>query len=144
VRRAALSFSECGALRAAGDGESGWSFAPLAAACGLLRGLSASRRADLDPPPADAPAGQGHACSRHPVGRRRGDPRPRAGPLLVELARKKFADTRRPRPPRGTKAATGDPSAEIKRGVCVRDLGRCAFIGTDGHRCIGHVLRHVV
>src|SRR5437867_99703 len=47
--------------------------------------------------------------------------------LLVELAKKKFADTRKPRPFRGTKAAR-DPSAQVKRAVWLWDLGRCAFI----------------
>src|SRR5207249_10220096 len=55
--------------------------------------------------------------------------------LLVELAKKKFADTRKPRPSRGTKAAARDPSAQVKRAVWLRDLGRCAFVGTNGHRC---------
>src|SRR5712691_10896611 len=27
------------------------------------------------------------------------------------------------------------PSAKVQRAVWVRDLGRCAFIGTSGHRC---------
>ena len=26
-------------------------------------------------------------------------------------------------------------SAEVKRTVWVRDLGRCAYVGTKGHRC---------
>ena len=56
--------------------------------------------------------------------------------LLVELAKKKFADTPRPRRARGRKAgARGDASAAVKRAVWVRDLGRCRFIGTSGHRC---------
>jgi hypothetical protein len=55
--------------------------------------------------------------------------------LLVDLAKKRFADTRNPRPPRDTKAGTGDPSAHVKRAVWLRDLGRCAFVGTNGHRC---------
>jgi hypothetical protein len=54
--------------------------------------------------------------------------------LLVELAKKKFADTGKPRPPRGTKAGARDPSAQVKRAVWLRDLGRCAFLGTS-HRC---------
>jgi hypothetical protein len=49
--------------------------------------------------------------------------------LLVELAKKKFSDTRRPRPSRGTKAGARDPSAQVKRAVWLRDLGRCAFVG---------------
>jgi hypothetical protein len=55
--------------------------------------------------------------------------------LLVELAKKKFADTPRPRRSRGSKRGAQDPSAAVKRAVWVRDLGRCAFIGTSGHRC---------
>ena len=53
--------------------------------------------------------------------------------LLVELARKKFACTPRPRRPRGTKR--GDPPAAVKRGLWVRDCGRCRYIGSGGHRC---------
>jgi hypothetical protein len=55
--------------------------------------------------------------------------------LLVELAKKKFADTPRPRRSRESKPGAPDPSAAVKRAVWVRDLGRCAFIGTSGHRC---------
>ena len=55
--------------------------------------------------------------------------------LLVDLAKKKFADTRNPRPPHDMNAGTGDPSAHVKRAVWLRDLGRCAFVGTNGHRC---------
>ena len=66
--------------------------------------------------------------------------------LLAELAKKKFAGTSRPRrSPRGK--AEGripstaivkrprTPTAAVKRAVWLRDLGRCAFIGTGGHRC---------
>jgi hypothetical protein len=55
--------------------------------------------------------------------------------LLLDLAKKKFADTRTPRRSRGTKPGARDASAAVKRAVWVRDLGRCAFIGTNGHRC---------
>jgi hypothetical protein len=55
--------------------------------------------------------------------------------LLVELARKKFAETGKPQPPRGMKAGARDPSAQVKRATWLRDLGRCAFVGTNGHRC---------
>jgi hypothetical protein len=55
--------------------------------------------------------------------------------LLVELAKKKFADTSRPRRSRARKPGAQDPSAAVKRAVWVRDLGRCKFIGTSGHRC---------
>ena len=55
--------------------------------------------------------------------------------LLVDLAKKKFADTGKPHPPRGRTAGARDPSAQVKRAVYLRDLGRCAFVGTNGHRC---------
>jgi hypothetical protein len=78
--------------------------------------------------------------------------------LLTELAKKKFADAPKPRGPRrpaaGGRSAAGaagtttrnrpsaimkpprrSPAAAVKRAVWLRDLGRCAFIGTDGHRC---------
>jgi len=61
--------------------------------------------------------------------------------LVADLAKKKFAATERPRPAQG-KPAGREPSsdsryisAEVKRTVWVRDLGRCAFVGTHGHRC---------
>jgi hypothetical protein len=53
--------------------------------------------------------------------------------LLVDLAKKRFADTPRPRASRGTKR--GAISAAVKRAVWVRDLGCCAFVGKGGHRC---------
>jgi hypothetical protein len=61
--------------------------------------------------------------------------------LLVDLARKKFAATDRPRA--SSEAALASLGvlesrhipAEVKRVVWVRDLGRCAFVGRDGHRC---------
>jgi hypothetical protein len=55
--------------------------------------------------------------------------------LLGDLAKKKFSDTNNPRPSRGTKARARHLAAAVKRAVWVRDLGRCAFIGTSGHRC---------
>jgi hypothetical protein len=55
--------------------------------------------------------------------------------LLLEVARKKFADTPRPAPSRGSKPGARRPSAEVKRAVWRRDLGRCAFVGPGGHRC---------
>jgi len=55
--------------------------------------------------------------------------------LLAELAKKKFADTPKPRRSRGTKPEARCPSAEVKRAVWLRDLGCCAFVGTNGHRC---------
>jgi hypothetical protein len=55
--------------------------------------------------------------------------------LLVDLAKKKFADTRKPRPSRAKNPRARDASAAVKRAVWVRDLGRCRFIGPSGHRC---------
>jgi hypothetical protein len=65
--------------------------------------------------------------------------------LLAELAKTKFADTARPRPAdtgncKHEEAAMRKPAARhvpaaVKRAVWVRDLGRCAFVGSGGHRC---------
>ena len=55
--------------------------------------------------------------------------------LLVELARKKFADTSKPRRSRARDPRARDASAADKRAVWVRDLGRCTYIGPNGHRC---------
>jgi hypothetical protein len=55
--------------------------------------------------------------------------------LLADLAKKKFAATDKSRPSRGTKPGAREPSAEVRRAVWLRDLGRCAFVGTTGHRC---------
>jgi hypothetical protein len=55
--------------------------------------------------------------------------------LLVDLAKKKFSDTPKPRRSRGTKPGARYPCAKVQRAVWVRDLGRCAFVGTGGHRC---------
>jgi hypothetical protein len=55
--------------------------------------------------------------------------------LLVYLAKKKFSDTQKPHRSRETKPGARHPSAKVQRAVWVRDLGRCAFIGTEGHRC---------
>jgi hypothetical protein len=55
--------------------------------------------------------------------------------LLVELAKTKFADTRKPRRSRAKDPRARDASAAVKRAVWVRDLGGCKFIGPTGHRC---------
>jgi hypothetical protein len=55
--------------------------------------------------------------------------------LLRDLARKKFADTRKPRRARAKDPRARDAAAAVKRAVWVRDLGRCAYIGPSGHRC---------
>jgi len=55
--------------------------------------------------------------------------------LLTDLAKKKFAATEHPRPSPGVEPDSRHVPAEVKRAVFVRDLGRCAFVGTNGHRC---------
>ncbi len=55
--------------------------------------------------------------------------------LLADLARKKFAATEEPRPSRGTAPGSRHIPAEVKRAVWLRDLGLCAFLGTNGRRC---------
>jgi hypothetical protein len=55
--------------------------------------------------------------------------------LLVDLARKKFADTPKPGRPRARNPRARDAAAADKRAVWVRDLGRCTNVGPSGHRC---------
>jgi hypothetical protein len=55
--------------------------------------------------------------------------------LLEKLAKQKFAATGKPRIPRVTKSGTQDPPAAVQRAVWIRDLGRCRYIGPNGHRC---------
>ncbi len=55
--------------------------------------------------------------------------------LLAELARKKFGATDRPRRSSGPAAGSRHIPADVKRAVWLRDLGRCAFVGTGGRRC---------
>jgi len=55
--------------------------------------------------------------------------------LLVALAQKKFAAAEKPRPAGGTAPGSRHIPAEVKRAVWLRDLGGCAFVGTNGRRC---------
>ena len=55
--------------------------------------------------------------------------------LLIDLARKKFAATDAPGSARGLTEGSRHVPAEVRRAVWLRDLGRCAFVGTDGRRC---------
>jgi hypothetical protein len=55
--------------------------------------------------------------------------------LLTDLAQKKFAATERPRAAGGTAPGSRHIPAEVKRAVWLRDLGRCAFVSTNGRRC---------
>jgi len=60
----------------------------------------------------------------------------RALDLLVEdLVKRKFAATDRPRAGRASATDSDEPSAEVKRGVYIRDRGRCAFVGCNGKVC---------
>ena len=54
--------------------------------------------------------------------------------LLTELSKKKFAASDRP----GASHTKGDSRylpAEVRRAVFLRDLGRCAYVGTTSRRC---------
>ncbi len=55
--------------------------------------------------------------------------------LLEELAKAKFASTDQPRGPRSPATSSRHIPAQVKRQVWLRDLGRCAFVGSTGHRC---------
>jgi hypothetical protein len=55
--------------------------------------------------------------------------------LIENLARKKFAETKKMRASRSTSPSSRHIPAEVKRAVRLRDGARCAFLGTDGRRC---------
>jgi hypothetical protein len=55
--------------------------------------------------------------------------------LLEDLARKKFAATKHPRPSHGTASRSRDLPAKLRRAAWLRDGGRCAFRSKDGRRC---------
>src|SRR5712692_2903976 len=55
--------------------------------------------------------------------------------LLEDLARKKFAATKRPRASRGTAPGSRDIAAKVRRAVWLRDRGACAFVSKSGRRC---------
>ena len=55
--------------------------------------------------------------------------------LLDDLARKKFAATTRPQPVPNAASRTRHVPAHVKRGVWLRDGGRCAFVGRGDRRC---------
>jgi hypothetical protein len=62
-------------------------------------------------------------------------PRPDVAASVRKLPVLRLADTRSPRPSRAKDPRARHASAAVKRAVWVRDLGRCGFIGTNGHRC---------
>jgi hypothetical protein len=55
--------------------------------------------------------------------------------LIEQLVKDKYAVTTRPRSGRTRADDAREPSADVKRAVYVRDRGRCAFVGADGHKC---------
>jgi len=56
--------------------------------------------------------------------------------LIAQVERRKFARTARPRHRAATKpAAPRTVPAQVRRAVAARDGDRCAFVGSDGHRC---------
>lgn len=55
--------------------------------------------------------------------------------LLEDLARKKFAATKRPQVGRGTKPGARHIAAKVRRAVWIRDRGACAFVSRGGRRC---------
>jgi hypothetical protein len=55
--------------------------------------------------------------------------------LLEELARKKFAATKRPRASHGPAPGSRYGAAKVRRAVWIRDHGRCAYVAKSGHRC---------
>lgn len=57
--------------------------------------------------------------------------------LIVQLEKRKFAATTRPRLRSRQKATAGTRSvpAHVRRVVWERDQGRCTFVGESGHRC---------
>jgi hypothetical protein len=55
--------------------------------------------------------------------------------LLVDLERRKFAATDRPRRQRGRAPGSRTVPAAVRRAVTDRDGGRCAFVASSGVRC---------
>jgi len=55
--------------------------------------------------------------------------------LLADIAQKKFAAADKPRSSAPPAQGSRHVPADVKRRVWVRDLGRCAFVGTAGKRC---------
>jgi hypothetical protein len=55
--------------------------------------------------------------------------------LLLQAARQKHAATDRPRAGGGIAPGSRAIPAAVERAVWSRDEGRCAFVGTTGHRC---------
>jgi 5-methylcytosine-specific restriction endonuclease McrA len=58
--------------------------------------------------------------------------------LLDDISRKKVASAHRPLPRDGSRPGSRHIPAHVKRGVWLRDGGRCAFRARDGRRCGEH------
>jgi hypothetical protein len=55
--------------------------------------------------------------------------------LIADIAQKKFAAADKPRSSTPPGPGSRHVPADVKRRVWMRDLGRCAFVGTAGKRC---------
>ncbi len=55
--------------------------------------------------------------------------------LIADIAQKKFAAADKPRSSTPPAPGSRHVPADVKRRVWMRDLGRCAFVGTAGKRC---------
>jgi hypothetical protein len=55
--------------------------------------------------------------------------------LLADIAQKRFGATEKPRAASPPGAGSRHVPAEVRRKVWLRDIGRCAFVGTTGRRC---------
>jgi hypothetical protein len=122
----------------------GWASAPAQVAPGAHVPDAALAPGQVAPAPiapaadAPAPAPPAQALLAHAVPS--GDPAEvldRAlDALIAQVERRKFARTARPRHRAPTKpAAPRTVPARVRRAVAARDGDRCAFVGSDGHRC---------
>ncbi len=55
--------------------------------------------------------------------------------LLEDVARRRLAETAKPRPARPADPRSRHVPAHVKRAVWLRDAGRCAFVAPGGRRC---------
>ena len=55
--------------------------------------------------------------------------------LILQLERRKFAATPKPRAPKGRSNHPRTIPAHVRRAVWKRDAGQCTFVGTAGRRC---------
>ncbi|HYM82351.1 MAG TPA: RuvA C-terminal domain-containing protein [Candidatus Limnocylindria bacterium] len=57
--------------------------------------------------------------------------------LIGQLEKRKFADTKKPRPAQHSNVNKRHVPAHVKRAVWERDHGQCTFVSASGHRCEG-------